>query len=90
MLQVRLIRRTATTGQYALNDVVINKGAGPTAQCLRANNDIITTYKADGPIFLYRPAPPPTTSRGGARASRPDRHLVTPIALHARGRPIIL
>lgn len=96
MLQVRLISGgTATGSRYALNDVVINKNAQDRLLNLasRANNDIITTYKADGLIF----SSPTGSTAYNLSAGGPLVHpglaaiLVTPICPFMLGsRPIIL
>lgn len=96
MLQVRLITGgTAAGSRYALNDVVINKNAEDRLLNLatRANNDIITTYKADGLIF----SSPTGSTAYNLSAGGPLVHpglaaiLVTPICPFMLGsRPIIL
>jgi NAD+ kinase len=96
MLQVRLISGgTAAGSRYALNDVVINKNAQDRLLNLasRANNDIITTYKADGLIF----SSPTGSTAYNLSAGGPLVHpglaaiLVTPICPFMLGsRPIIL
>jgi NAD+ kinase len=96
MLQARLIRDGLTNGsRYALNDVVINKNAEDRLLNLatRANNETITTYKADGLVF----SSPTGSTAYNLSAGGPLVHpglaaiLVTPICPFMLGsRPIIL
>lgn len=96
MLQARLIRNGSTNGsRYALNDVVINKNAEDRLLNLatRANNETITTYKADGLVF----SSPTGSTAYNLSAGGPLVHpglaaiLVTPICPFMLGsRPIIL
>jgi NAD+ kinase len=96
MLQARLISHGCTNGhRYALNDVVINKNAHDRLLHLatRADNESITTYKADGLIF----SSPTGSTAYNLSAGGPLVHpglaaiLVTPICPFMLGsRPIIL
>ncbi|MBB5346364.1 NAD(+)/NADH kinase [Desulfoprunum benzoelyticum] len=96
MLRVRLLSGGVSSGnRYALNEVVINKKAEDRLLNLasRADNNTITTYKADGLIF----STPTGSTAYNLSAGGPLVHpglaaiLVTPICPFMLGsRPIIL
>ena len=96
MLQARLFSDGQTNGhRYALNDVVINKNAQDRLLHLatQADDESITTYKADGLIF----SSPTGSTAYNLSAGGPLVHpglaaiLVTPICPFMLGsRPIIL
>lgn len=96
MLQVRMLSQGACNGRrLALNDVVINKRAPDRLLNLlaRANEETITSYKADGLIF----SSPTGSTAYNLSAGGPLVHpglaaiLVTPICPFMLGsRPIIL
>ena len=96
MLQTRLLADGANSGKrFALNDIVINKRAPDRLLNLatKANDNIITTYKADGLIF----SSPTGSTAYNLSAGGPLVHpglsaiLVTPICPFMLGsRPIIL
>ncbi|KAB2890181.1 MAG: NAD(+)/NADH kinase [Desulfobulbaceae bacterium] len=96
MLQTRLLADGASSGKrFALNDIVINKRAPDRLLNLatKANDNIITTYKADGLIF----SSPTGSTAYNLSAGGPLVHpglsaiLVTPICPFMLGsRPIIL
>lgn len=96
MLQAQLLTDGASTGKrFALNDIVINKRAPDRLLNLatKANNNTITTYKADGLIF----SSPTGSTAYNLSAGGPLVHpglsaiLVTPICPFMLGsRPIIL
>ncbi len=96
MLQVQMLSHGESNGRHlALNDVVINKRAPDRLLNLlaKADNEIITSYKADGLIF----SSPTGSTAYNLSAGGPLVHpglaaiLVTPICPFMLGsRPIIL
>ena len=96
MLQAQLLKDGVSSGnRFALNDIVINKRAPDRLLNLatKANNNTITTYKADGLIF----SSPTGSTAYNLSAGGPLVHpglsaiLVTPICPFMLGsRPIIL
>ncbi len=96
MLKVRLLRNGEPDDyRYALNDVVISKNAADRLLYLstRADNDYITTYKADGLIVSTPTGSTAYSLSAGGPLVHPglDTILVTPICpFMLSSRPIIL
>ena len=96
MLKARLISGTAASPyRYALNDVVISKNAADRLLYLstKADNDYITTYKADGLIISTPTGSTAYSLSAGGPLVHPglDTILVTPICpFMLSSRPIIL
>lgn len=96
MFKVRL-RAGEETGswQYALNDVVISKGNVDRLVYLStwADDEYITTYKADGLIFSTPTGSTAYNLSAGGPIVHPDQHsfLVTPICpFMLESRPVLL
>jgi len=96
MLKARLLRNGEPTEyRYALNDVVISKNAADRLLYLsaKANNEYITTYKADGLILSTPTGSTAYSLSAGGPLVHPglDTILVTPICpFMLSSRPIIL
>ncbi|MGI9536894.1 MAG: NAD(+)/NADH kinase [Desulfocapsaceae bacterium] len=96
MLKARLLRNGQPTDyRYALNDVVISKNAADRLLYLstKADNDYITTYKADGLILSTPTGSTAYSLSAGGPLVHPglETILVTPICpFMLSSRPIIL
>ena len=96
MLKVRLVgANRATDWQYALNDVVISKGNLDSLLQLStwADQDFITTYRADGLIFSTPTGATAYNLSAGGPIVHPSMHsiLVTPICpFMLDSRPVLL
>lgn len=96
MLKTRLIRKDKTEDyRYALNDVVINKNAADRLLHLstKANQDYITTYKADGLVISTPTGSTAYSMSAGGPIVHPglETILLTPICpFMLSSRPIIL
>ena len=96
MLKVRFWRNGEETNwHYALNDIVISKGALDSLIQLAtwADNDYITTYRADGLIFSTPTGATAYNLSAGGPIVHPKLHsiLVTPICpFMLDSRPVLL
>lgn len=96
MLKARLIQKGKQSAyRYALNDVVISKNAADRLLYLstKADNDYITTYKADGLVLSTPTGSTAYSLSAGGPLVHPglETILVTPICPFMLGsRPIIL
>ena len=96
MLKVRLVGNTeASDWQYALNDVVISKGNLDSLLQLStwADQEYITTYRADGLIFSTPTGATAYNLSAGGPIVHPSLHsiLVTPICpFMLDSRPVLL
>ena len=96
MFKVRLrAGEEASSWRYALNDVVISKGNVDRLVYLStwADDEYITTYKADGLIFSTPTGSTAYNLSAGGPIVHPDQHsfLVTPICpFMLESRPVLL